>query len=130
MLNYYNILYAAGTPSLMPDGEVHACPEETLTFTCQTQSRLQWMIRFEGVLDSTVEQTYLSTDSEGMTMINERRGIQFTFNLTTSNITSSLLVSTMKVFTNRSTLLNGATVNCGEAGGVTPTTVINLRGIN
>ena len=71
-LLYYS---AAGTPSLMPDGEVHACPEETMTFTRQTQSWLWWMIQFEGVFDSTVEHTYLPTDSEGRTMMKERRGM-------------------------------------------------------
>ena len=123
-INYFTV----GTPSLTPDGEVRACPEETLTFTCQTQSWLMWTIKFEDVAVSYVEHTYLPSDPQGRTTTQDRNGIQFTFNLTTSNMTSTLLESTMNVVANH-TLLNGTIVECEGTGSVTPNTVIHMRGI-
>ena len=118
----------AGTPLLTPYGEVIACPEEILMFTCQTHSRLRWMIQFEDISESNVEHVHLSGDQQRTTTIQDRNGIQFTFNLTTSDTNSSLLESTMTVIANH-TLLNRAVVNCVGAGGVTTNTVIHMRGI-
>ena len=112
----------------MPYGEVHACPGEILIFTCQTQSRLLWVIQFEDTSLSTVEHAYLLGDPQGRTMTQDRNRIQFTFSLTTSNMTSSLLESSMRVTANH-TLLNGAIVKCEGTGSVTPNAVIHMRGI-
>ena len=97
-------------------------------FTCQTHSRLRWTIQFEDISESNFEHVHLSGDQQRTTTIQHKNGIQFTFNLTTSDTNSSLLESTMTVIANH-TLLNRAVVNCVGAGGVTTNTVIHMRGI-
>ena len=57
---------------------------------------------------------FTTADKEGKTLRNERKGVNFTFNLTSMSSTS--LVSAMKVITNISvtTVINNATVHCGD----------------
>ena len=102
--------------------------EEGLERGSRSQSRLTWTIKLEDIAVSYVEQTYLPGDPQGRTITQDRNGIQFTFDLTTSNMTSPLLESTMNVIADH-TLLNGTIVECEGTGSVTPNTVIHMRGI-
>ena len=112
-------VYAALIPG--GGGDVYICLGQPHTFSCEvpkqgTLTRLEWRIDFEGSSSETsVIRQFTSTDPEGHILREDRSGIGFMFNLTSSS--SSSLVSVMTVTVddaNATALINNATVNCGE----------------
>ena len=106
----------------MQDSSMNSiCLGQPQTFSCEvpkqgTLTRLEWRIDFEGSSsEASVIRQFTSTDPEGHILKEDRSGIGFMFNLTSSS--SSSLVSVMTVTVddaNATALINNATVNCGE----------------
>ena len=110
--------FPAYTAASMKESSVNICTGEPEIFLCEASkqgslSRLEWRIDFDNSHSvESVTQQYTSDDLEGHILRDSRPGVSFEFNLTSHN--SSSLVSVMTVTANDTTLINNATVNCGD----------------
>ena len=133
ILSCISTTVTACTASLLPVGEVRICLGQPQIFVCSFHRQasdsflyLEWRINFEDSQSvSKVSQQFTSSDVVGETLQDERNGVNFTFNLTSISLTS--LVSVMTVTTNISaaTVINNATVHCGDES--TPHAVLHVQ---
>ena len=126
----YNFI-AACAGSLSPTGEVSICFKQTQTFVCSvhgqgSSTRLEWTVDFKNSPSvSRVTQLFTTSDIEGETLSNERTGVNFTFNLTSISLTSLVSVMTVTANISAATVINNATVHCGDES--TPHAVLHVQ---
>ena len=71
-----------------------------------------------------VTQQFTTSDTEGDTLNDERTGVNFTFYLTSNSSTSLVSVMTVTANISGATVVNNATVHCGEES--TPHAVLHV----
>ena len=111
----------AYTAASMQHNYVNVCPGQPETFLCEipkqgSLSRLEWTINFNHEDTHPLTGQYTSDDLEGHIIRDDRLGVSFVFNLTSnspSNLVSVMTVTANDTY-NASTLINNATVNCGD----------------
>ena len=106
--------------------DVYFCLGKPQTFSCEVPkqqgslTRLEWRIDFQHSSrpsEASVTRLFTSADSEGHILAENRPGVDFMFNLTSSDSSSLSLVSVMNITVydiNATALINNATVNCGD----------------
>ena len=72
-----------------------------------------------------VAQQFTTSDTEGETLNDERPGVNFTFNLTSISLTSLVSVMTVAANISGTTVIDNATVHCGEES--TPHAVLHVK---
>ena len=116
------LIVTACNGSLSPVREVRICLGQPQTFSCTVHGQashsllyLKWRIDFEDSQSvSMVSGQFTTADVEGETLHDERTGVNFTFNLTSTGLTSLMSVMTVTTNISASTVINNATVHCGD----------------
>lgn len=126
--------------NLSPSGRVCICPGEQthVLFTCQVSVHnnasmpgIDWLIQFEATDQPAVHQSYISGDPLGDIKTNSRNGYNFTFNLTYSGSSTSLLpflTSTLIITITRSRFntIHRATIDCNQEQNEEASTVLQI----
>ena len=131
------IINTACTATLLPVGDVYICVGRPQTFLCSVSNqgpaaRLEWRVEFkDSIFVSSVIQTYIlpaSDEDQHLILRDNRDGVSFVFNLTSNSLSLESTMTVMLADDNGTTLINNATVYCGQESD--QTAVIHIhRGI-